>query len=154
MSVSFSPWAEKTQPSPSRTVTSPAETLLSEHRIDGTLIVQIRAFEAAGYAPVAQGDDAVGEPADVGHPVRDIKDRDATGFQPIEKLEQPIGLGARQRRGRLVEDQHLRLVRHGAGDRHHLPVGERQIVDISGKIDGEAHAGGDRRQPRALPGAG
>ncbi len=116
---------------------------LSEHRIDGTLIVQIRAFEAAGYAPVAQGDDAVGEPADVGHPVRDIKDRDPTGFQPVEKLEQPIGLGARERRRRLVEDQHLRLVRHGAGDRHHLPVGERQIVDISGKIYGEAHAGGN-----------
>ena len=92
---------------------------------------------------VAQADDAVGEPADVGHAVRDVEDRDAAFAQPVDHLEQPVRLGARQRGGRLVEDQHLGLMRHGARDRHHLAVGERQVADLGVEVDVEPHARGD-----------
>ena len=117
--------------------------LLAEHGVDRALIVERLCVEHAGDAAVAQADDAVGEPPDVGHAVRDVEDGDAALAQPVDDGEQPVGLRARQRRGRLVEDQHLGLMRHGARDRDHLAVGERQVADPRIEVDVQPHAGGD-----------
>ena len=116
--------------------------LLAEHGIDRALIVERFRIEHAGDAAVAQADDAVGEPPDVRHAVRDVEDGDAVFAQPVDHRKQPVGLGARQRRCRLVEDQHLGLMRHGAGDRHHLAVGKRKVADLRVEIDVKSHAGG------------
>ena len=71
--------------------------LLAEHGVDCAFIVQFRTFENAGYAAVAQADDGIGEPTDVGHAVRNIEDGDAAGAQPFHNLKQPVCLGARKR---------------------------------------------------------
>ncbi len=117
--------------------------LAAEHGVDRALIVERLLVEDAGDDAVAHRDDAVGKPPDVRHAVRDIEDRHALLAQPVEQREQPIGLGARQRGGRLVEDQHFRLVRHGASNRHHLAVGQRKIADAGLEVDGQSHAVGD-----------
>ena len=44
-------------------------------------------------------------------------------------LEQPVRLGQRQARGRLVHDDDARIERERLGDLHHLPLRDRQVLD-------------------------
>ena len=64
--------------------------------------------------------------------------------QPLDHRKQPVGFRARQRRCRLVEDHNLGLVRHGARDGHHLPIGERKLGDAGGKVNLQPKSVGDR----------
>ena len=54
--------------------------------------------------------------------------------------QQPLGLGERQARGRLVHDDEARVERQRLGDLDHLALGERQLGDrrVGLEIDAEA----------------
>ena len=69
---------------------------------------------------VAQHGHAVGELEHLVEVVGDVQDRDAALAEPVDHVEQPPHVGARQRRRRLVEDQQAGAVLpadQGAGDR-------------------------------------
>ncbi|MFO1055584.1 MAG: hypothetical protein U1E53_01305 [Dongiaceae bacterium] len=55
---------------------------------------------------VAQHGDAVGDAADLAHPVGDVDDADAVRLGLLDQAEQAGRLALGQRGGRLVEDQH------------------------------------------------
>ena len=78
--------------------------------------------------------------------MRDIENGDTPRLQPINEVEQTIRLGTGKRRRRFVEDQHFRFMRHGTRNRHHLAIRKCQVSDIGRKVDGKAHARGDRRR--------
>ncbi len=69
--------------------------------------------------------------------------------QPFEEREQPLGFGGRQRRGRLVQDQHPGVARHGAGDGDHLPLGDAQVGHRARARRGRATS--RRRSPAPRP---
>ena len=68
-------------------------------------------------------------PLDLVQPVRDEDDADAVGLERRDDVEQLVGLGERQARGRLVEDDQPRLDRQRLGDLDHLLLGQRQAGD-------------------------
>ena len=61
--------------------------------------------------------------------MRDVEDGDALAAQPSEQRGERVGLVRRERRGRLVEDEHARLAVERLGDLDHLPPAERQVAD-------------------------
>ena len=75
-----------------------------DHRLAGVSSAQRRGDDVLA---VAQDRRAVGDARDLVHAVRDVDDRHALGLEPAQEVEQLLDLAARQRRGRLVEDQHL-----------------------------------------------
>ena len=78
---------------------------------------------------VPQDDDPVREPEHLPGVVAGEQDRRALFAQPADQaLDQGRFLHA-QGGGRLVEQQHPRIVRHGPGDRHHLPLPAGQGLD-------------------------
>ena len=72
------------------------------------------------------------------HAVGDVDDRRPAGPERPQPREQPFGLPARQRGGRLVEHQHAPAAREGAHDLHDLPEPDAEI----------AHPRARRRSPR------
>ena len=85
--------------------------------------------ERADERAVAQHDDAVGALLDLVQAVRDEDDDDAVGLQLGDHLEQLVGLGERQARGRLVHDDEARVERQRLGDLDHLLLRQRQVGD-------------------------
>ena len=69
-------------------------------------------------------------------PVRDDDLRDAVLLELEHGLEQPLGRHDREIGGRLVEDDHARLERDGAGDGDRLLPAARQALDpLKDRID-------------------
>ena len=109
---------------------------------------------------VAQDGGAVGDAEDLVHAVRDVDDGDALAAKLADIVEQALDLVLGQRRGRLVEHQHLAGLRCRLDDLGQLPVTGRDIGDLGGRVDVDAHAGeelsrlGDRRRVVDQAGAG
>ena len=95
---------------------------------------------------------AVGDLEDLGHAVRDIDDRDALGGQAPDDAEEVAALVDGQRRGGLVEDEQLELVREALGDLDHLLLARRQQCDRRARVDVDLEVGQDA--PRALDTSG
>ena len=89
-------------------------------------------------APVAQHGDAVADPLDLLHAVRDVDDAHALAFDLRDEAEELLRLPLRQRGGRLVEDQHAQLRAERLGDLHHLLLGAAQIVHPVRRLQREA----------------
>ena len=70
----------------------------------------------ADLLAVAQADEVVGDAEDLVELVGDEDDRAALGLELRDDAEEVVDLVGRQRRGRLVHDDDLRLVRERAGD--------------------------------------
>jgi hypothetical protein len=64
---------------------------VAEHGVDRAFVVELFALEDAGNLAVAHRNDAVGNTADVRHPVRDVENGNALGRQPFDQQEQPLG---------------------------------------------------------------
>ena len=60
--------------------------------------------------------------------VADVEDRAALGRQALEHDEQLVGLLRRQHRGRLVEDEQLRILQQRAHDLDALALADRQVA--------------------------
>ena len=82
----------------------------------------------ADQPAVLQHGHAVAEREDLGQPVRDVDDRHPVARQRAHDVEEPLGLGQRQRRGRLVEDQQPQVLRQRLGDLDHLRLRRRQLA--------------------------
>jgi hypothetical protein len=91
--------------------------------------------ERRDVTAVAKHRAVVGERRDLVHAVRDVDDREALVAQPVQQREHALDVGGRQRRGRLVEDQDLRLARQRLGDLDHLPAREREARDRRQRVD-------------------
>ena len=76
--------------------------------------------------------------------MRDVEDRLALGAQPVERLEQLVGLLRRQHRSRLVEDDQLRCLQQAADDLDALALADRKVADQRIRIERQAVAVGQR----------
>ena len=87
-----------------------------------------RGPQLAGEPALAQHDHAIADVQDVGEAVADQQDRHAARAQARDEVEQPADLLRRQRRGRLVEQQHARAELERARDRHELALAAGQVA--------------------------
>ena len=69
----------------------------------------------ADHLAVPQHGGAVAHALHLFEPVRDVEDRLALGAQPLQRLEQLVGLLRRQHRSRLVQDDELAASAAGSG---------------------------------------
>ncbi len=113
-------------------------------------------------APVAQHGDPVRQSEDLLETVRNVDDAQAALAQPAQHGEQALHLESRQRRRRLVQDQHPRVDGERARDLDHLLLGDAQAGDRGGRgdphaqlveqrLDGAHHLAAPQEQPAALP---
>jgi hypothetical protein len=89
----------------------------------GGYFANVGCLECANVAAVAVDGQAVAERADFLHPVRDKHKRDAAHLQFVDPARQPVDILSRQRGGRLVQQQHVRLANDRLGDLDLLPHG-------------------------------
>ena len=121
---------------------------VTEHRVDDRARRQLRPRHAGERgAAVAQHRDLVAHREDLLEDVRDEHDRDAALAQDAQHAQQRVRVGALERRGRLVEDQHARPGDQRPRDLDELALGERQGADRPAQGHVEAEVGEDR--PRA-----
>ena len=92
--------------------------------------------ERAHALAVAKDGDAIRDRHHLGELVRDVDDDPAVGGVAAGELEQPVRLLASERRGGLVQDQHLRLPGVGLRDLDDLALGQRQVADAGARVDG------------------
>ena len=111
--------------------------IASDHRLDDARAVEFRRVVGDDLLPVAQNGDAVGQQQRLLERVRDEHDRDAAPLEVAHEIEEVLLLFRRQRRRRLVEDDHLGLVEHGARDFDHLLLGRAERADGRGRGDVE-----------------
>ena len=120
--------------------------LAADHLRDELEPRQLRREVFADEAAVAQHGDAVGDAVHLIEEVGDEQHRDARGPHPLDDLEQLVDLAGVEARGRLVEDQHLGVDLHRAGDRHELLHGDRVRLERRRRVDVEVqlleHLGG------------
>ena len=79
--------------------------------------------------PAVEHDEAVGDVEDMVDVVADEQDRAAARPHLPHEVEDLGGLGQRERRGRLVEDDEVGLLVDGAGDRHALALAAGELAD-------------------------
>ena len=60
------------------------------------------------------------------------------GGELAHDAEQPLDLGRRQRRGRLVQNENARGVGQRLGDGDDLPLADRQVADLLVHVESEA----------------
>ena len=115
--------------------------LACRDRVDDFLLRDLRAPEQACVAPEPKHGDAIGDREDVVEVVRDQNDGEALLAEPLDEFEHLLGLRDPERRGRLVEDDELRVPHHGAGnrDRLALPARERRhlLADRADRRDAQ-----------------
>src|SRR5437879_13633132 len=71
----------------------------------------------------------------------DEQDRDALLLQRLDDLEEPDGLLPRDRRRRLVHDEHTGAKREGLDDLDRLTLGDSEHLDGQADIDVDPEAG-------------
>ena len=79
-------------------------------------------IERPGVLAVAQHGHPIAEAKDLRKPMRHVEDRHAAVAQVVQDAEQVVGLGGRQRRGRLVEHEDAAIEGERPGDLHELAV--------------------------------
>ena len=106
--------------------------------VDDLLRSEVAEGGAVDGASVAEDRDAVGDGAKFGEAVSDVDDAHAAGAQVSCDAEDGGGLGFRERRGGLVEDQQAGCAVEGAADFDELLLGWAELLDERDGIDGEA----------------
>ena len=99
-------------------------------------------------AAVAHHGDALAEREDLLEAVRDEEHRVAARAQRLDDAEQPLDLGRRERRGRLVHHDHARVRRQRLGDLDQLLVGDREPAREPVRVEPDAELVEQRRPPR------
>ena len=117
----------------------PLGKLVLERAADhgGDNVVDGRFREGLGpdIAAVAHHRHPVGDATKLLQAVGDIGDGDAMRLQIVDDLEKLVDLRLRQRRGRLVHDQHFGVEGQRLGDLHHLLAGDGERQHQIGGAD-------------------
>ncbi len=100
--------------------------------------------KVAGDAPEPEHDDPVGDLEDVGEVVADHDHAEAAIAQPLDQLEDLLGLDDAERRRRLVEHHELRIAEQRAGDRDRLALPAGEALDLGADAADRRHA--ERRE--------
>ena len=100
--------------------------------------------------------DAVGEVGDDREVVGDVERRDAVALREVADRVEDVRLGGHvERRGRLVEDDHLRAVGERHGDRHALLLAAGELVRVAaqeGRVGRQQDLGHHLGEPRLAVG--
>ena len=110
---------------------------MADRRLEGQL-GRGRGHDASARA---KDRDIVAEPQDLVDKVTDEEDRDALLLQRLDDLEEPDGLLPRDRRRRLVHDEHTGAKREGLDDLDRLTLGDSEHLDGQADIDVDPEAG-------------
>ena len=102
--------------------------LVAGHQRDELTRCRLAAAQRGDAAARAQDGDAVGDLLDLVHAVRDEQDARALGAQALEHAEQALARRDVERRGGLVEDQHLGVAHERPRDARRLAIAERKGV--------------------------
>ena len=100
--------------------------------------VSWRGIAGRDLLAAAQDRRGVAEPFHLVELVADVEDRAALALEPIEHDEELIGLLRRQHRGRLVEDEKLRILHQRAHDLDALALADRQPPHLALGIERQA----------------
>ena len=92
----------------------------------------------ARHLAVAQNGGAVADALHLFQPVADIENRAALGLQLVQRFEQPVGFLRRQHRGRLVENDQLRILQQCADDLDTLAFADGQVGHMRMRIERQA----------------
>ncbi len=119
----------------------------AHHHLDEAFGGKLRPLQGADVAAVAQDAHAVGQSVDLGHAVADVDDGESILAQLPDQLEKPLRLAVRERRCRLVHDEHAALAVQRPGDFHLLLLRDGQPAGGDTRIEtrpepGERLAGG------------
>src|SRR5690242_7935823 len=106
------------------------------HETDQAGAIDLAQFARGDLPAVAQDGDPIGDGGDFLQAVRNIDDADAGRAQRANHAEETLDLALGERRGRLIQDQDLRLRADGFGDLDDLLLGhaERAHHAIGGDI--------------------
>ena len=96
--------------------------------------------------PVAHDRHAVAEGEDLVEAVADEDDRRTAVAQPSGHVEQPLGLGGRQRRRRLVHHDDAGIGRERLGDLDELLVADREALGTAVGVERDAELVEERRR--------
>ena len=105
------------------------------HELDQLLDRGVCSPTRADIVAVAQHRDAVGQGKRLLQQMRDEDDADALAADQPDPAEQLAALVRRQRRGRLVQQDHPRRMGESAGNLDQLPLGLAEAVDPRRGID-------------------
>ncbi len=105
-----------------------------DHQLDEPVVIEVGGRAGRDPLPVAQDADVVGDLEHFVEVVRDVEDGDAAFLEALDGAEEPLDIGAGQRRRRLVEDEQVSLV---------LPVEERAGQGDRRLLRGRQHRDGD-----------
>ncbi len=108
-----------------------------DHRLDNARAIEFRRVVSNDVFAVAQHRDAVGEHQRFFERMRDEDDRYAALLEIADEIEEVFLLFRSERGGRLVEDDHLGAMKHGARNLDHLLLGRAERADSDGRIDVE-----------------
>ena len=112
--------------------------LAPDHRVGELRRRGLRGVEGRDHLAAPHHRDAVGQAHDLAQLVGDEDDRLVLALQHAQHLEELIGLGRRQHRGRLVEHQDFRAAHQRLQDLDPLLQADRQFADDRVGIDLEA----------------
>ena len=126
----------------------------ADHQADDLGVRALALGEGLDVAAVAEDRERVAERLDLVHAVRDEERRDALGLQLGQEIIDGLDVARGQGRGRLVEDQHLRVAAERLGDLDHLAARQRQVADQRARVDVLAAHAGEQRLGARPPGPG
>ena len=106
-----------------------ARDLAADHHGDDLLHGRLLGLARAHVAAVADDRDAVGDPLDLVHAVRDVDHPGVGLHEAADQAVQDLDLGVVERRRRLVHDQQLGVVGQRLADLDHLLLGDREAAD-------------------------
>ena len=119
----------------------PEIDVAADHQPDHAVARHLGDRQRRHQPAVAQHRHAIGERHDFLEPVRDVDAADAVGAQGADQREQPRRLDVGERRGRLVEQQHLGARAEGAGDLDQLLLGHPQRAGRAIQVERDADPG-------------
>ena len=90
-------------------------------------------------AAIAKNRHSIGDAQDLVQTMSDVDDSDVAGAQSPQGLEQTFDVGLGKRRGRLVENEDVRLDRQRPADRDQRTLGGRQRRDQRLRVEFAAH---------------
>jgi hypothetical protein len=121
-----------------------AVDLASDHHADDSVDGDRRHLGRASEPSVTQHGDTVADRQHLVEPVGNEDDGDPPLLQVTDNGEEAADLGLGEGGSGLVHDDELGLHREGAGDLHHLLLGDGQGGDRAGGIKVKTHLLGDR----------
>src|SRR5262249_49408075 len=121
--------------------------LAPDHPADDLGLRRLRGRERLDRPAIAEDRDPVRDREDLLEPVRDVDARDAALAEVTENVEEDLDLLIAQRGGRLVEDQHARVLGEGFHDLDELLLADAQVTDAGLRVEVELEAPEELARP-------